>query len=87
MNVLKGIDLNIAKKIFSSSDNAKYYLIELNNIKNINLKFRQITRGKNQGKKVLDMPNEDIWNKVISSWNYGDSLKIIRDLFKKSKKI
>lgn len=86
MNVLKGIELNIAKKIFSSSNNAEDYLVELNNIKNINLRFRQITRGKNQGKKVLNMSNEDIWNKVIFSWNYNDSLKVIRNLFKKSKK-
>jgi len=46
MNVLKNIDLNISKKIFSSKDNVGYYLIELNKIKNINLNFREITKGK-----------------------------------------
>lgn len=86
MNVLKNIDLNTAKKIFSSIDNAKSYLIEFNNIKNINLKFRQITKGKNKGENILDMPNEEIWEKVISSWNYSDSLKVVRDLFTKSRK-
>ena len=86
MNVLKNIDLNISKKIFSSKDNVGYYLIELNKIKNINLNFREITKGKNKGKQILNMSNEEIWNKVISSWNYDDSLKIIRILFKKSKK-
>ena len=86
MNILKSIDFNIAKKIFSSKDNVEKYLTELNNLKNINLRFREIARGKNRGTKVLDMTNEDLWNKVISSWNYSDSLKVIRDLFKKSKK-
>jgi len=86
MNVLKGIDLNIAKKIFSSKDNVEIYLIELNNLKNLNLNFRKITRGKNCGKKVLDMSNEELWNKVISTWNYNDSLKVIRNLFNKSRK-
>ncbi|PIN94288.1 hypothetical protein COU53_04140 [Candidatus Pacearchaeota archaeon CG10_big_fil_rev_8_21_14_0_10_30_48] len=86
MNILNSIDLNIAKKIFSSKDNVEKYLTELNNLKNINLRFREITRGRNQGTKVLDMVNEDLWNKIISSWNYSDSLKVIRDLFKKSKK-
>ena len=86
MNVIKEIDLNIAKKIFSSTENAIKYLIALNKIKDINLNFREITRGKNKGKKTLDMPNIEIWNKVISSWNYKESLKIIRTLFKDSKK-
>jgi len=36
MNILNSIDLNIAKKIFSSKDNVEKYLTELNNLKNIN---------------------------------------------------
>lgn len=86
MNVLTKIDLDTAKKIFSSRDNVECYLMEFNKIKNINLTFRTITRGKNQGEKVLDMSNEELWDKVISSWNYKESLKIIRNLFQKSKK-
>ncbi|MBU2612183.1 MAG: hypothetical protein KKB62_00490 [Nanoarchaeota archaeon] len=86
MNVLKEIDLRTAKKIFSSKDNVESYLLELNKTKNISLKFREITRGKNSGKKVLDMTNEELWDKVISSWNYNNSLKVVRNLFKKSKK-
>lgn len=62
------------------------YLIELNKIKNIDLNFRIPTRGKNNGKKVLDMNNNTLWKKVISSWNYKDSLKVIRNLFKNSNK-
>jgi hypothetical protein len=86
MNVLNNLNLDAAKKIFFSKDNVETYLTELNNLKNINLNFKEITRGKNNGKKVLDMTNEELWNKVISSWNYNSSLKLIRDLFKKSKK-
>ncbi len=86
MNVLKNIDLNIAKKIFSSSGNIENYLIELNKIKSIGLTFRILTRGRDKGKKVLDMNNDVLWNKVISSWDYKDSLIVIRDLFRKSQK-
>ncbi len=86
MNVLNNIDLEAAEKIFSSSDNVINYLIELDKIKNIDLTFRIPTRGKNMGKKVLDMDNNTLWKKVISSWNYKDSLGVIRNLFKNSNK-
>ena len=86
MNILKIIDKRIAKKIFSSRDNVENYLKEFNNIENINLNFRIVTRGINTGNKVLDMSTDDLWNKVISSWNYKYSLKVIRNIFQKSTK-
>ena len=86
MNILNSIDLSTAKKIFSSRVNVEEYLMELNKNINLNLTFRIITRGVNSGIKVLNMDNEDLWNKIISSWNYKESLNIIRDLFKKSSK-
>lgn len=70
MNILNSIDLITAKKIFSSSDNIENYLIEFDKVKGLNLTFRTLTRGKDKGKGVLDMDNDALWNKVISSWNY-----------------
>jgi hypothetical protein len=86
MNVLKDIDLKVAKKIFSSKENVENYLIELNKNKNIDLKFRMIIKGMNKGNEVLKMNNEELWNKVVSSWDYYLSLKIVRNLFRNSKK-
>src|SRR3989344_3868008 len=86
MNILKTIDLRTAGKIFSSADNVGRYLIELNKKKAIGLSLSTISKGKNKGDVVLAMDNEELWKKVISSWDYKYALKIIRELFKKTQK-
>ncbi|HAX61801.1 MAG TPA: hypothetical protein DCX95_04475 [Elusimicrobia bacterium] len=78
---------DLAKKIIGSQDNATEYLLRLNDIKPIkNLKFKTITRGQNVGKKVLDMGTAELWKAVVDSWDYEESKKIIRDIFKQTEK-
>ena len=78
---------DLAKKIIGSQDKATEYLLRLNNIKPIkNLKFKTITRGQNAGKKVLDMETTELWKAVVDSWDYEESKKIIRDIFKQTEK-
>ena len=78
---------DLAKKIIGSREKALEYLLRLNNIKPIkNLKFKTISRGQNAGKKVLDMKTGELWKAVVDSWDYEESKKIIRDLFRETEK-
>lgn len=78
---------DLAKKIIGSQDKATEYLLRLNNIKPIkNLKFKTITRGQNAGKKVLDMKTTELWKAVVDSWDYEESKKTIREIFRKTPK-
>lgn len=78
---------DLAKKIIGSQDKATRYLLRLNAVKPIeSLPFKTITRGKNVGKKVLDMGTKELWKAVVDSWDYEESKKIIRDIFKETEK-
>ena len=78
---------DLAKKIIGSQDKATEYLLRLNDIKPIkNLKFKTIIRWQNAGKKVLDMETTELWKAVVDSWDYEESKKIIRDIFKQTEK-
>ena len=54
MNIKKNMSEDIAKKIFGKKENAEIYLLELANKKNIKLKTKVISKGKNKGKTVLN---------------------------------
>ena len=59
----------------------------MNDIKPIkSLKFKTITRGQNAGKKVLNMKTSELWKAIVDSWDYEESKKIIRDIFKQTEK-
>ncbi len=78
---------DIAKKIIGKKENAELFLLKLKEKKhNVNLKMRDITRGKNKGKKVLDYSTKELWEKIVQEWDYDISLQIIRDIFKLTKK-
>ncbi len=78
---------DLARKIIGSQEKAIEYLLRLNIIKPISsLKFKTISRGKNKGKKVLDLSTKELWKIIVDSWNYEESKKIIRDIFKETNK-
>ncbi len=78
---------DLARKIIGSQERATEYLLRFSNIKPIPcLKFRTVTRGKNKGKKVLDLNTKELWKVVVDSWDYEISKKVIRDIFKETDK-
>lgn len=78
---------DLAKKIIGNKERATEYLLRLNAIKPIkSLKFRVVTRGQNIGKEVLAMETNELWKAIVNSWDYEESKKIIRDIFKQTKK-
>ncbi len=78
---------DLARKIIGSQEKATVYLLRLNEIKPIpSLKFKTISRGLNQGKKFLDLETKDLWKTIVDNWNYEESKKIIRDIFKDTEK-
>lgn len=87
MNIKTNMSEDIAKKIIGKKENAELFLLKLKeNKNNIQLKTKLITRGKNKGKEVLDYSTSDLWKKIVEEWDYDLALKIIRDIFKGSKK-
>lgn len=78
---------DLARKIIGSQEKATVYLLRLNEIKPIpSLKFKTISRGLNQGKKFLDLETKDLWKTIVDNWDYEESKKIIRDIFKDTEK-
>jgi hypothetical protein len=78
---------DLARKIIGNQERATEYLFLLNNIKPISsIKFKTISRGKNIGKKSLNIETKDLWRTIVESWNYEESKKIIRDIFKRTEK-
>lgn len=81
MNLNNNFSTDIAKKIFGNKNNAETFLLELQKIKNFDLPFRTITRGKNLGKKVLKLPTNDLWTKIVEFWDFNNGESIIRKMF------
>jgi len=78
---------DLARKIIGNREKAEEYLLLLNDIKSISsLKFKTISRGKNKGKKVLDLNTKELWKIIVDSWSYEASKKIIRDIFRRTDK-
>jgi len=78
---------DLARKIIGSQEKATEYLLRLNDIKPMpSLKFKTISRGQNVGKKVLILETKELWKAVVDSWDYEESKKIIRDIFKETEK-
>jgi len=86
MNIKKNMSEDIAKKIIGKKENAEIFLLELAKKKNIKLKTKVISRGKNKGKTVLNYSTNELWKKIVKEWDYDIALNIIRDLFKTTKK-
>ena len=78
---------DLARKIIGSQEKAIEYLLRLNDIKPIPaLEFKTISRGKNTGKKVLVLETKELWKTVVDSWDYEESKKVIRNIFKTTEK-
>jgi len=78
---------DLAQKIIGNKEKAIEYLLRLNDIKTISsLKFKIISRGKNKGKKVLDLSTKELWKIIVDTWDYEESKKIIRNVFKETDK-
>ncbi len=69
-DIKKFIDSEIVKEIFGNSNNTKEYLISLGFDKKI----------------INKLKAQELYNKVVSEWNYENSLKKIREIFKSTKK-
>lgn len=78
---------DLAKKILGNKERAVQYLLSLNVIKSVpGLNFRVISKGKNVGKKVLDLDTKELWKLIVNNWDYEISKKIIRSIFKETDK-
>jgi len=78
---------DLAKKLLGNRQNAERYLVRLNKIKSIpSLSTKNISRGKNKGKKVLDLDTKELWKAIVNTWDYEISRNIIRDMFKQTDK-
>ncbi len=86
MNLNLEFSTKVAKKILGNCQNAKNFLLRLQEIKRFDLPFRVLTRGKNRGEKVLDLSSSQLWKKVIENWDLEAGGKIIREIFKSTKK-
>ncbi|MBS9783107.1 MAG: hypothetical protein KGV46_00970, partial [Pasteurella sp.] len=86
MNLKNNFSTDIAKKIFGNKDNAISFLLELQNQKGFNLPFKEITRGKNKGQKILNLNTNELWASIVKNWDFKNGEQIIRNLFIKSKK-
>ncbi|MDX1948997.1 MAG: hypothetical protein SFT90_00670 [Rickettsiales bacterium] len=76
----------LAKKIIGKKENAEKYLLMFNDIRPIkDIKFKNISKGKNSGNLILDESNE-IWKLIVDNWDYEVSKKIIREIFKTTNK-
>ena len=78
---------DIAKKILGNKKNAEKYLIITNQINPVKgLRLKSITRGVCKGDIRLDLSTKELWDCVVSSWNYDIGLQVIREIFVQSKK-
>ena len=78
---------DLARKIIGSQEKANSYLLHLSEIKPIlSLKFKTVSRGKNKGKKFLDLETKELWKTIVDNWDYEISKKTIRDIFKETDK-
>lgn len=78
---------DLVRKIIGNKDNVAKYLLCLNSIKPVSsLRFKTISRGKNAGKRVLDLSKKELWKSAVDSWEYEISKKVIRDIFKETSK-
>lgn len=82
MDINNNFSSIVAKKIFANKDNAIKYLIELDKIKSIGLKYNT----NSSGNKTIKMTTEEIWNKVVETWNTKDAGNIIREIFTQTDK-
>ncbi len=86
MNLKNNFSTDTAKKIFGNKKNAEVFLLELQKAKNFDLPYREITRGKNIGKKVLKLDTNQLWAKIVEFWDFNNGEKIIRELFTQTEK-
>jgi len=86
MDINQNITIEIAKKILANKGNAIQYLIKLQEKKDIKLPFRTVTRGVLKGVKIVDLGTNEIWNKIVETWNYTIAIDIIRVSFQETEK-
>lgn len=86
MNINNNMSEDIARKILGKKEYAEKFLLELEKKRNITLKKRKISRGKNKGKEKLNYSTKELWEKIVTEWHYNSALSIIREIFKTTKK-
>lgn len=86
MNLKNNFSTDTAKKIFGNKNNAEIFLLELQKKKQFNLPYRIVTRGKNEGKKVLKLDTNQLWAKIVEFWDFDSGESIIRKLFIQTEK-
>ncbi len=87
MNIKKNMSEDIAKKIIGKKENAELFLLALAKNKDIKLKTKTVKKGKNKGEIRLDYSTtKDLWNKIVSEWDYKEAIDIIRRLFQTTSK-
>lgn len=86
MDIRESVTKGVLKKIFGSAAQAKVFLTELQKVKGFSLPTRTITKGVNKGQVKIDIADADVWSKILEHWDYDNSRKIIRRLFKNTKK-
>jgi hypothetical protein len=86
MDIKTEFSTDIAKKIFGNKENASKFLVELAVIKNLVLPFKKISKGINKDKKVLKLTTKELWDKIVTYWDFSNGESIIRELFKETKK-
>ena len=81
--IKNSIELSTIKRIIGNIENAKKYLM-----KTVpdNLPYKVVSKGKNQGNKVINLADKEIWEAVIKNWDYDKSLLTIRELFTQTNK-
>ncbi len=86
MNLKDSFSTQIAKKILGNKDQATSFLLTLQAKKMFTLPFKTISRGVNKGKKRLDLSTNELWEKIVTNWDYDLGKDIIRNIFKSTKK-
>lgn len=86
MDIRNNFSTDIAKKILGNKDQAIDFLLKLQKVKEFELPFRTITRGKNEGKEVLNINTNEVWAKIVEEWDFEAGETIIREIFKTTAK-
>jgi hypothetical protein len=86
MDIKNNFSADCAKKIFGNANQARTFLVELQKVKGFDLLSRVLSRGQNAGQSVIKLGTAEMWAKIVEHWDYEASLRIIREMFKKTKK-
>ena len=86
MDIKNNFSTDTAKKIFGNKENAEIFLLKLQKKKQFDLPFRDVTKGKNAGKVILNLDTNQLWAKIVEFWDFRSGESIIRELFCQTEK-